>query len=202
MNRPRALLTALACTLATPALAQDDEPPDDGPADGATAPEAPAASPSRSRSLGANLEPHPATGKPAPVGIGLGTGTLASGVSAEFRLDPTHSVQATLGAPVLVLGQRSPIGLSLAADYIVNMGELSVTRPGDLSWNVGGGAGVLLTNVQGAGLVGVSGVVGAQFAFVEVPVELNLDYRPTLLMGGGGVLFLPFSLGGSARWYF
>lgn len=136
-------------------------------------------------------------GKSKKLGVGVGGGTHVSGVTAKKYLSETTAVQA-------FAGNLQGAGLSVGADYIMEMPDLAAWAPGRLFWGVGAGAGLVLYSINNnSGIsVGISGVLQLGWHFNEFPLELITDWRPTFYVGdflAGG----HFNGGGGAiRWFF
>lgn len=92
-------------------------------------------------------------------------------------------------------------GLGLSADYLFEMPTLAETEPLDIAWNIGPGLGVGL--FPAADIVGVaaSGVLGLELGFNPVPIDIVLEYRPTVLVVPA-VAFDFVNISGHVRWFF
>ena len=72
-----------------------------------------------------------------------------------------------------------------------------------MQWYYGGGAhaGIVgsssrLNDFEGGLIIGVDGVIGAEYTFGNIPLNLSLDYKPAFnLIGSTGFVFDTFSLG-------
>lgn len=128
-------------------------------------------------------------------GIGLGGGTASAGISAKHWLTKGTAIQGVVGS----YGRwEAGSGIGLSADYLFEGPAIATGEVLDLGWNLGLGAGLGIGNELG---VGVSGVAGLEFAFVPAPIDLTLEYRPTLGVAPGlGFDLINFS--GHLRWFF
>ncbi len=126
-------------------------------------------------------------------GIGLGNGTSATGLSAKYFLSGSQALQGTLG--VHLGGDYLGVG----ADYLWEMPEFVQSSPANLGWNLGAGAGLGL----GSGIYfGASFIAGLEFNFNPVPIDLVLEYRPTVNIISGGDLIDLVDFSGHVRFYF
>mgnify|MGYP000571700278 FL=1 len=129
-------------------------------------------------------------------GIGLGGGTTGGGISAKHFLSEGTAVQGVVG-----LAGFEGDGLQLNADYLMEQPVIASAEPFDVAWNFGVGAGVALFPEHNLLGLGVSGIAGVEFAFVPIPLDLVLEYRPTLgVLPGVGLDLVNFS--GHLRWFF
>lgn len=110
------------------------------------------------------------------VGVGLGGGTTGAGLSAKVFLSDASAIQAVAGP----WGGWGNGGLGLSADYLYEMPTLVEGDAAELAWNVGAGAGVGIFSQTATLGVGVAGVLGLEVAFKPVPLDLVVEYRPTL----------------------
>ena len=132
-------------------------------------------------------------------GIGVGGGTTGAGVSAKTFLSDNQALQGVVGlyGP---WGQGAQ-GIGLNADWLWEMPTLAEGEPVELAWNAGLGAGAALFPEFNSLGVGVSGVLGLELAFKPVPLDLVIEYRPTLsVLPGIGLDPLAFT--GHLRWFF
>lgn len=128
-------------------------------------------------------------------GLGLGGGTLSNGVSGKLYLSDRLAAQALVG---WWLGA----GFSVGADLIY---ERAFFQSADLTLNLYGGAGPALgvfTVETPATLAAVAAVGGAGLHLVNVPVEVAIELRPTVLIGDNFWNGFYFGAGGAVRYYF
>lgn len=116
-------------------------------------------------------------------GIGLGSGTLANGISLK-----AYGGRSALQGVVGVwggggIGHRfgHAGGVAVNADYLFEMPSLATSPYFTLDWSFGLGAGFgVQTFSNGSpGLAG-SGVAGLEFNFTRIPLDVVVEYRPTL----------------------
>lgn len=128
---------------------------------------------------------------PGDLGVGLGSTTIASGVSVKQIAGPT-ALQLTAGC------WRDCDGISASLDFLGSMPPLT-THPFLLvAWNFGfGGAlGLADSNIAAAG----SFILGLEVIFQELPFDLVLEWRPSVLVVPDVDLDL-ITFGGHIRFY-
>ena len=113
-------------------------------------------------------------------GIGIGGGTGVSGVSMKYWLDSSQALQGVVGIWGLGRGHGGSV-LGLNGDYLWEGPSLFKNGVIDIGWNLGLGPflGVGLGEAD-AFWLGVNGVLGIEFNFVPVPIDITLEYRPGL----------------------
>lgn len=140
------------------------------------------------------------------VGLGLGVGTLTAGLDIKYWFNPYSSFQTTIG----IYGPRTfdPDALVLGADldFLIEPPAFVKTEGFDLGMNIGLGATVA-TGFEALDIVGAHPVVGLAFHIDAVPIDVVIDYRPTLfivdeLEGTGDLRFDPAHLGLHVRYWF
>ena len=139
--------------------------------------------------------------KPGTIGIGLGSATSASGLSGKYYTSPTMAFQAVVGSfGAAGLNRYSEYsGFGVSVDALVENSALVKNEFFSLDWNFGLGAGIgLLSDTLS---VAAAGVVGLEFNFVPVPVDLVVEYRPTLGLVPD-LHFEPIGFTGHLRYYF
>ncbi len=107
-------------------------------------------------------------------GLGLGGGTHVSGLSGKYFFGNDLAGQAVVG---WWGAGRDGGGLGVSGDLLFEMKPLVSTDPVDIAWNIGPGVNV---GVGDATWLGVNGVLGLEFNFKPVPIDLVLEYRPGL----------------------
>lgn len=135
-------------------------------------------------------------------GLGLGGGLGVSGLSGKYYLGDSAAIQGVVGW--WGAGQTYG-GLGVGADYLFERPEFAGGDPVTLGWNFGFGASAVAWDGGGVGdgalWLGASGVLGLEFLFQPVPIDLVLEYRPGVsLIPGFGVDLINGS--GHIRWYF
>lgn len=137
--------------------------------------------------------PHRAGGY---TGIGLGGGTSTSGISAKHFLNDRNAVQGVVGAWG---GWSGTLGLS--GDYLYEMPPLATGEALTVAWNVGPGVGLgLIPQTDQVALAG-NAVVGLELAVVPFPMDVVLEYRPTVQVIPN-VAFDPIAFTGHIRFFF
>ncbi len=138
--------------------------------------------------------------KPGTIGIGLGATTFASGLSGKYYMSDSFALQGAVGTYGAGADRFSNFGgIAVGIDGLVENSALTRNEIFSLDWNFGLGAGVgLFEDTLG---LAVSGVVGLEFNFVPIPIDLVLEYRPGLLVVPDvGIELVDFS--GHIRFYF
>ena len=87
------------------------------------------------------------------------------------------------------------------ADYLYEMPVLLDTQLGDLAWNVGPGLGLGVYAPTNSVALTATGVVGLELAFGPIPLDLVVEYRPTLVFVPE-VYFDPIDFTGHLRVFF
>lgn len=136
-------------------------------------------------------------------GVGLGSSNMASGISLKGAGGSTaYQIVAGAWRGGWVSGGRIGTyrgyrsyygGLGVSFDYLYEQPNIASTEPFNLGWNAGLGAGL---GIAGNGLwgLGANGVVGLEFNFNPLPVDLTLEYRPGIYIyeSGFGIDFVDF----------
>lgn len=124
-------------------------------------------------------------------GFGLGGGTGASGLSFKYFMGDASAVQANVGF-------LYSNGLSVSADYIIELPEFFSHEVLNIGAGIGPGVGVAVAdNYFGAA---VSGALGLEFNFNVIPIDLVLEWRPALAIVPS-VHFYPVGFTGHIRVY-
>ncbi len=125
----------------------------------------------------ADAEPIHAPGR---MGIGIGSGTYANGLSLKYYAAESMALQFNLGT---VGGSGSDRfsdfgGIAASGDVLIENGPLLASALLNLDWNYGIGAGIASHNDNLA--VAASGIVGLELNLNVLPIDLVLEYRPSL----------------------
>jgi hypothetical protein len=116
-------------------------------------------------------------------GLGLGSGTIANGLSMKYFMggNAIQGVVGTWGGGGFGERFRHAHGLAVSADYLFEMPSLATSPYFTLDWSFGLGAGFGVETVsnRSPGLAG-SGIVGLEFNFTRIPLDVVVEYRPTL----------------------
>jgi len=136
------------------------------------------------------------------IGIGIGSGTVANGLSLKYQPAESHAIQAnvgTWGGGGAKDRYSNYHGLAVSADYLFLMPEITSGSVLQLAWNFGLGLGAGVDN-DDLGLAGAF-VAGLEFNFVPVPIDLTVEYRPTIgILPGVGFDLVDFT--GHLRYHF
>ena len=120
-------------------------------------------------------------------GLGIGSATIVNGIDGKIWFGNT-ALQAVVGVWGGG-GARERFGhfrgLGVGVDYLFEMPALARAQYFVVAWSFGPGAGFGVQTISGGrpGLA-ASGVAGLEFRFTTIPLELVVEYRPT-------VAFLP-----------
>ena len=82
---------------------------------------------------------------------------------------------------------------NIRAAYLIHQ-DLEVESISNLQWYYGGGAGVFIWSYNdfyygeraSATAFGLSGYLGLEYTFSDIPLVLSLDWAPTIIVGGFG----------------
>ena len=147
-------------------------------------------------------------------GVGLGVGTTAFPISVKYFLDPTLSLQGNIGAfrgPYYGCGRWRRdryrgyscgyVGdaLGIGGDVLYEGGPLAGNEDVNLSWEVGGGAGIGVGDPGFA--MALAFVAGLQLNIEAIPIDLVLEYRlPLYFVPFFDIIEIDFT--GHVRYYF
>lgn len=137
-------------------------------------------------------------GDPGSLGLGVGGGTAVSGLSGKLPLSGGLAVQAVVGGAGYSHDYgRSALGVDV--DVLWEMPELVRAEEGvALAWSLGAGG---WTWVGAPFWLGANGVLGLELRVLPVPLDLVLEWRPSLrLVPEVGVELVDF--GGHLRIWF
>jgi hypothetical protein len=139
----------------------------------------------------------------AGFGVGIGSSNMASGLSLKSAQGST-AMQFVVGAwrgGWWGGGRVGPYrdydayygGLGASFDFLYEQPNIASTEPFNLGWNAGLGAGVGI-DPDGFWGLGGNGVVGLEFNFNPIPVDLTFEYRPGIYIydDGFGIDFIDF----------
>jgi len=126
---------------------------------------------------------------PGRFGLGIGSGTIANGLSAKYFINKSHALQFHLGAyggAGFKNRWRTIDGFAVGADYLFEMPAITrVDGAFELGWNLGAGVGVGFRDrgdeFNGAAIAAAF-VAGLEFNFIPVPIDLVLEWRPSVLL--------------------
>ncbi len=145
------------------------------------------------------------------LGVGLGVGTGLSGVSLKSQRGGGTAFQGVIGCWGSFNNECQGLGASV--DLLVNMPVLTQDGSVSLAWNVGGGGAVGVRggsdwgrHPRGRGYRGdnmwLAGqfVAGLEFLFPSVPLDVVVEWRPSLWIVPG--IYLDFANAGFHVRYF
>ncbi|MBW1877773.1 MAG: hypothetical protein JRJ84_05385 [Deltaproteobacteria bacterium] len=117
-------------------------------------------------------------------GIGIGGGTAVSGFSGKYFLTNGTALQAIVGGVGHVahdFGTDDDFGttaLGVDIDFLVEMPTITtVADVFELGWAIGAGA---WTWIPDPFWLGINGVLGIEFNFIPIPLDVVLEYRPAI----------------------
>lgn len=117
------------------------------------------------------------------VGIGVGSGTLASLLSLKYFPSTSTAFQFNLGVHNT---RRSYYGdaIALGFDYLLEQPSFGGSGGFEVAWNIGPGVSLGLSDgrYENFWIVGVSGVIGLEFLINVIPIDVVLEYRPSLFI--------------------
>lgn len=114
--------------------------------------------------------------RPDGVGVGLGQGTGVSGISGKVHTGDT-ALQGVLGS-----WRRRPGALGISGDFLFNMDPLTDPDVVQLAWNIGfgGSVGFSPRPYRHTFEAHIQGVLGLEFIFPDIPLDLVLELRPAV----------------------
>lgn len=124
-------------------------------------------------------------------GIGLGVGTTAAPISLKYFLADNLSLQGNAGWwRGWGWGNCSRYGcgyyreaLGLSGDILVEGGPITGNADLSLDWEAGGGVGIGVGGSRYGGFgLAVAGVVGLQLNIHALPIDLVVEYRPSIYL--------------------
>lgn len=138
---------------------------------------------------------------PGRVGVGVGGGTRTSGLSVKYTPEEAFSLQGVVGVDSGGFDDNDRGGtLALSASALFEMPALYENPDFELGWAVGAGPYIAVGDNF---WLGAHAVVGLEFNIRVIPLEVTLEYRPSLELIGPGDDFLELvDFGGHIRWWF
>lgn len=171
--------------LATPALAADS-------ADKAGAAVAPSFHPPMRRFEAVPREP-------GRIGIGIGGGTRTTGLSLKATVDENLSLQLVAGVDSGATNDRGGT-LALSGSVLVEMPAIVEDEDYEIGWCVGAGPYIAVGDQF---WLGAHAIAGLEINLRVIPLEFQLEYRPSLeLIGPDEVDLVLVDFGGHLRWWF
>ena len=148
---------------------------------------------------------------PGSVGLGVGGGTLARGLSIKYVRDASTSIQGNVGIFGTV-DNRYGNTLALGVDFLLEQDAFVDEADFAFAWNFGPGASLGLSEgrTRNYWIAGVSGVLGLVFILKPVPIDVSLEYRPSLFVynnnynryGSDGIAMSLVRFGLQMRYFF
>lgn len=136
--------------------------------------------------------------EPGHLGIGLGVSTRTSGVSLKYTADPAFSIQGVVGIDSGAYNERGGT-LALAASALFEMPAIYENDDFELGWALGAGPYIAVGDNF---WLGAHGVAALEFNIRAIPLEITLEYRPSIeLIGPDQVGIAPIDFGGHIRWW-
>ncbi len=112
-------------------------------------------------------------------------------VSGKLFINPRNAVEGVVGF-YSVLGYTS---LNVAAFYQIHT---SITKVEGLNWYIGGGPGIILAS--GSLGIQIIGNLGLDYKFKEIPLNVSIDFTPSLSISPSPIQFFPVGFGFAARY--
>ena len=129
-------------------------------------------------------------------GIGLGMGTGVAGISAKLMAGP-GAFQAVAGVWGNGSGEGRYVhidGVAFSLDYLFEMPTLASSPYFDVAWDFGLGGGVGVATGGGTPGVAAAAIAGLEFNFTRAPVDVALEYRPSIgFLPGFGIELIGFT---------
>jgi len=115
-------------------------------------------------------------------GVGLGSGTIANGLSVKMMAGPGafQWVAGFWGGGGAGDRFRHIDGVAGSLDYLFEMPSLARSPYFTVDWAFGFGGGVGVPTFNGQVGAAASGIAGIEFNFTTVPLDLTIEYRPTI----------------------
>jgi hypothetical protein len=115
-------------------------------------------------------------------GLGLGSATIANGLSMKYFLGGSalQGVVGVRGGGGIDERFRHADGVAVGVDYLFEMPSLAASQYFTLDWSFGLGAGFGVSTAGGSPSLAGSGVAGLEFNFTRVPLDVVVEYRPTV----------------------
>lgn len=137
--------------------------------------------------------------QPGHLGLGIGGGTRTTGVSLKYTPNERFSLQAVAGADSGATNDRGGT-LALAGTFLFEMPALFDDPDLEIAWCWGPGPYVAVGEDF---WLGGHFVLGLEFNIRAIPLEVQLEYRPSLeIIGPDDVALVPVDFGGHVRWWF
>lgn len=137
--------------------------------------------------------------QPGHLGVGLGGGTRTTGVSLKYTAAEAFSLQGVVGIDSGARNDRSGT-LALAASALAEFPAITENEDFELGWCAGAGPYLAVGDNF---WLGAHGILGLEFNIRVIPLEITLEYRPSLeLIGPDEISLELIDFGGHIRWWF
>jgi hypothetical protein len=116
-------------------------------------------------------------------GLGLGAGTIANGLSMKYYMGGAalQGVVGVFGGGDVGDRFRHFNGIAGSLDYLFEMPSLARSQYFTVDWSFGLGAGFgVQAFSSGSPALAGSGIAGIEFNFTTFPLDLVIEYRPSL----------------------
>jgi len=144
-------------------------------------------------------------------GLGLTSGAQQYGLSGKYFLNAGQAIQGSLTAGMVPSSNVGYRHTSVGLDYVVQKARIRQGERYDVSWNAGAGLALGGLNPIGVSeeereeenddgddftyapvVLTASPLVGLEFGFARVPIDIVMEYRPTVnyVPGHGGTFNL------------
>lgn len=148
---------------------------------------------------------------PGNFGLGIGGGTFARGLSIKYVRDASTSIQGNVGIFGTVDNRYGDM-LALGLDFLLEQEALVDGADFALAWNFGPGVSLGLSEGRNRNywIGGVSAVLGLVFILKPMPIDVALEYRPSVFVynndfnryGGDGLATSLVRFGLHMRYFF
>jgi len=132
-------------------------------------------------------------------GVGLGGGTAVGGISGKVFFSKGTALQGVVGGAGYTNPDFGTTALGVDIDFLVEMPVITTVEEAfELAWAIGAGG---WTWIPDPFWLGVNGVLGLEFNFIPIPLDLVLEDRPAIrVVPDVGAELVDF--GGHVRFYF
>ena len=138
-------------------------------------------------------------GQDQAIGAGVGVGSVHTSFTARYYFHRHFVAQAFVGA------YEFGSGVAVDGDVVMPFGPFWENDDIALGFGIGGGGGTVLHGFEDEAdaIFFANGVGELYMHFKDVPIELIVDWRPTILLGDDKHSGLALAEGrAAARWYF
>jgi len=137
--------------------------------------------------------------EPGRIGLGVGGGTRTTGLSLKATVDQALSLQLVAGVDSGATNDRGGT-LALAGSALVEMPALFDDPDLEIAWCAGAGPYIAVGDEF---WFGAHAILGLEFNLRVIPLEFQIEYRPSLeLVGPDGLDLVLVDFGGHLRWWF